>query len=903
LAETFVQQDRRDLAISSLLAALRVDPGNAGVRWRLSELYLDVGDADAAVSHLLAAVEAGASPSASLPLIARARLLGDDLDALFAMELPSSLSPDARAAVLALKARGRVELRQLDQAQTLLRDAAAAAPHSEAVGVARAWLLVAQGRREQAHSKLRQLLEDHPDSPEALGMLADLVRDAGELAQAEYLYTRALAHSASKLHLHFLRAEVRLDLGDLAGAGEDTAVLESAAPDSFAALYPRARLLLAAGQFEQALAVFEAASKLQPSHPGTLLHGGAAAYALGRANLAEDWLLRVFKGHPDNPRARLILGAMRFGQGRYGEAEDLLRPFGDSAGSNPVPKRLLAAALVAQDKAAEAVPLLSELVASRPDNPRAQLDLSVALVLSGAKQRGVAALDGLVARHPDYRPAYEYLIAFYVRERQWTEAGRWAEQFVARYPDDPGARFFQGEVLLEAGRSAEARDAYTQALEIDAAYPDANMRLADLALAAGDTERAAGHFSRILAEDPQNLDGLMGQGRLAAAAGRFDESRARLETAVAAHPHALRPRMALARQLYDRGNPQSAAGVLREGASAAFRRDAPYLRLLAESLLAAGTPQQAADAARELVVLLPDSLQAYGLYARILTVLDDKVALEETLKQMLTIDPAHVPTRLELVRLHIATGRFEVAERLLSPLLADLARPPLADFLYGLILMATDRPGQAVAPLSHAHDRMQSQRTVLALANAEAQAGRLEKAVERQTRWLAEHPQDVEVRVNLAGHLVQAEQVSEALGQYEQALAIKPGHIVALNNLAWYSLETDPQRAIELAGRALEARPESLETAHTLASAQVRAEAWRDAQLTLDRALARYPTDSALLWLSALVLHHKGQAEPALRRLERLLEADLPADERQRATALLGEIEDELRAEQAKVAW
>jgi putative PEP-CTERM system TPR-repeat lipoprotein len=902
-AEETLAAGHAPLAIALVSQAVRAQPDDPAVRRRAAELYFEVGAAHYAETHAARALSLGAGPASVLPVLARAYRAQGRFDKLAAIEIPPAVPPDVTAVVLSIQADGALAQGRMDAAERLLQDASRLAPEAEAVGITRARLLLAAGERGTAETLLQEIRARYPNSADAAAMLADIVRDRGGLREAEALYSAALAQSGFKMPLHFLRGEVRLDLGDLAGAEEDTLALEAAVPDAFAAHYLRGRVMLLKADPAAALAELEAASEARPSHVGALLYGGVAAQVVGRTNLAEDWLRRVVKEAPGNVPANLVLAVIRIDQQRYADAERHLRALPRVMPGNPLPRRLLAAALIAQDKAAEAIPLLSELVVARPDDARSQLDLSVALVLSGAKSRGVAALDGLLARHPDYRPAHEYLIAFHVREQQWADAERWSESLVSRYPGDAQALYLKAEVLRQAGRTDAAVEVLRQVLEIDPGHVDANMRLADVALSAGDAEVAQRHYASILSARPDNLDALLGQARVAAADGRPDDAEAALATSIGAHPGALAPRVLLARKLLGRRDPQRAVAVLQDDAPAAFRSDAAYLQLLAEALLAAGTPQLAADAARELVALRPDRIEAYGLYARILTALDDKIALEETLQQMLTIDPAHVPTRLELVRLQIATGRFEVAERLLSPLLANLDRPPLADLLYGLILTATGRPAQAVASLKHAHDVMSSQRTLLALANAEAQARSLDDAIARQRAWLEEHPADVEVHVNLAGHLVQAEYVSEALAEYERALALNPEHLVALNNLAWYSLEMDPRRATELAAQALDAHPESLEAAHTLVSAQVEGGEWRGAELTLDRALARYPTDTGLLWLSALVLHQKGQAQYALQRLERLLEAELAAPERERARALLVQIEDEVRAEQAKVSW
>ena len=918
-ANSLVQQNHRSAAIAVLMQALRADPDNASVRWRLAQLHYELGAFDFAESHLLRALALGTSPSSVMPLLAKTLLARDDFDKLFDLELPRATSSDARAEVLAQQALGLARLERFDQAQSRIQEALRLAPDSEAVGVGRARVLLERGERDQAEAAFRELIAVYPNSADALGGLADIVRDAGRLDEAEVLYGRALEYSASKVQLHFLRGEVRLDLAMIDGAEEDTVAVEAAVPNTFAAHYLRARLLLLDARHERAMASFEAANTLQPRHFGTLLYGGVAAYTLGRQELAEDWLLRVWREAPGNVTARMLLGAIRFSQRRYVEAEDFLQPLPKAVPKNRAAKRLLAASLVARNKAAEAVAVLADLVALTPDDPRSQLDLSVALILSGSDARGLGKLTGLLDAHPAYRPPYEYLIAYHVREGLWDEAERWADAYLRRYPGDMKALFLKGAMHQAAGQIAAATKAFEAILGSQPANAEANVELARLAVASGDFDAARGRYQAILSASPDNLPALLGEAQVAVLQQRVDDGIRLLKQAVAAHPRALQPRMELARLLLrDADRPsesapnaepdsereaergaQAAVAALEDKAPKVFRRDGDYLYLLADALRASGALQLAARQLRELIAMRPRSRQAYALYARVLTELDDKVALEAALTQMLSIDPSDQLARLELVRLHIATERFPTAERLLQPVLADPTRPPLADLLEGLILTATDRAIQAVPSLRRAYTRSPSQRGLMALANAEADAALLDTAVKRQQLWLEQHPDDIEVRVSLGGHLVRAGALDEAIAQYRQVVEMQPDHVVALNNLAWYQMDNDLPESLAFATRALELAPESLGVAHTLVTAQVAAEEWRDADLTLDRALSRYPTDSELLWLSARVLHHKGRRERAMEHLSRILERDPPEDERERATALLTRIEDEQRAEAA----
>lgn len=248
--------------------AVRAAPKVASLRWELAQVYYSNAKFEFAESHLRAALEHGMSPSAAMPLLARSLLANGDLTDLLTMDLTDTLTPSARAQVLAYKSQAAQQINDMEQARNLLAQARIASDDEPAVGVAEARMLIAEGNLRDAEDTLRHLLDRVPSEVDALGSLADLCRDSGRLVEAEQLYGRALAQRPGQINLHFLRAEVRLDLGDAVGAAEDTVAIEVTAPHSFAALYPRARLLLLNREVEEALAAFQAAGELMPTHPG-----------------------------------------------------------------------------------------------------------------------------------------------------------------------------------------------------------------------------------------------------------------------------------------------------------------------------------------------------------------------------------------------------------------------------------------------------------------------------------------------------------------------------------------------------------------------------------------------------------------------------------------------------------
>jgi Flp pilus assembly protein TadD len=170
-ASALVQQNQRTEAIAVLMQALRADPDNAALRWRLGQLHYELGAFDFAESHLIRALALGTSPSSVMPLLAKILLARDDFNKLFELELPAATSSDARAEVLAQQALGLARLERFDQAQSRMQEALRLAPDSEAVGVGRARLLLEQGERDPGRGRVSGTDRDLSQQRRRLGWI------------------------------------------------------------------------------------------------------------------------------------------------------------------------------------------------------------------------------------------------------------------------------------------------------------------------------------------------------------------------------------------------------------------------------------------------------------------------------------------------------------------------------------------------------------------------------------------------------------------------------------------------------------------------------------------------------------------------------------------------------------
>src|SRR5215471_8795181 len=74
------------------------------------------------------------------------------------------------------------------------------------------------GRADQAERLCREILSAYPDQIAALNFLALLVRDRGDLAEAEVLFRRGIELAPGEANLHNNFGNLQRKLGDLAGA-------------------------------------------------------------------------------------------------------------------------------------------------------------------------------------------------------------------------------------------------------------------------------------------------------------------------------------------------------------------------------------------------------------------------------------------------------------------------------------------------------------------------------------------------------------------------------------------------------------------------------------------------------------------------------------------------------------
>jgi tetratricopeptide (TPR) repeat protein len=262
-----------------------------------------------------------------------------------------------------------------------------------------------------------------------------------------------------------------------------------------------AKTKLAAGRADEAIALAEAAG------PGldARLTLARALVADGQSARARNELLQLEAGHATSPEPAILLGSLELGGGDIKQA-----------------RAHATKALAIAPNAADALLLAARTALASEDQAAAEPYLTRAIAADPASFDGHAMLADLYMSRGDVERARTTL-----------------DQFAKRQPESARVRTALGIVLEEAGRPADARAQYEDALTLDPREPIASNNLARLyAENQATTDRAIELARTAVAQLPHDADVHDTLGWAAFKARRLSLAASELERAVALNPRA-----------------------------------------------------------------------------------------------------------------------------------------------------------------------------------------------------------------------------------------------------------------------------------------------------------------------------------------------------------------------------
>jgi len=869
-AEGHIATGDHRAAFVELKNALQKAPDLQKARLLLAEVTLWLGDPAAAAVEL-ERVPGGDDARRTELAIRIDVALGRYAQALERLESERSLEPAVHAY---LRARALQGNKQFDLAVEAFDAAIAARPDFIGARIGRVECLAARGSRETAKEESRRLIEQYPDSAEALLAYATLTatRDpAGALAsleRASELAPRQL-DVRKQTELLSLMLELQLVRNELEAARTTAERMARLLPGSPIALLASSRVALAKGDYTSATTELRRVVKAAPEFAQARFLLGVALAATGNLEQASTELTQAVRVAPELAEARQFLAQVRM---RLDDPDGALRVLVPALESNQGSTRLnvLFDAAVAQAGLDTAtIALLEEQLIRNPDNEALATQLAASYLHAGEPERALKMLDGRQAQGFESRREAVRLQAL-LATRGREAATRHALNIVEKFPNEPSAVILTASFLAHTGDLDGARRHLAQAVREDRPVPELSLALARIHVIAGRADEARRVLGQLLETDPTQERARIALAELELAAGNKARAREHLKHAIEAAKASVPARLLAIRLALDSNDVDAAQGELEEGLAAganAFELNAGA----GSAFLRHGRYHQAIAAFQQALAVDRSAVSLWFALGRAQMALAQYTAARDAFETARELRPGWLPAEGALAFLELQLGERDAALRRVEALKAERPDDAAVFALEGQI-HASLREFRAAAS---AYDAAAA-RELTALIAVNAYQARLASDLPNPTeyleKWLEQNPGDLSVRSVLADAYTRLGNRQKAIAQYEILVDKHPKHAAWLNNLAWLYFEEQDDRALPLARRASDLAPDSAAVSDTLGWILVESGRTKEGLSVLSRAAAHAGNNPEILYHYAVALLRSGDSDQGRLQMQRLLE-------------------------------
>lgn len=489
------------------IAALPATDVSLPVRFALADLHRRSGRFDAAVAVLRESETAMSQPADRDQVrvqLARIELSRNNLDEVKRL-VDEVLERDGNNAdALAIRASLEIDDYRPEDAILTLRRALNADPQNAQLMLLEARAHERNGNPTLARERLASATRASNFDPDIAMRYVSFLRGLNEVAAAETVAEEAARRHPTNSTLLTALAEMRIVLGDLAGAEAVVAQLR-ALEDGVSADRIAAATLLQRGQVEEGIDILEQLVVGPESRQDALAALVVSYIQSNQRPRAVELLERLIGENPANVSARVLRAELHLLEGETAAAEQQLRDAVEAAPDNPVGHLVMARFFLQQGNPAEAEAVLRTAGELIPRNEPINLQLAELLERRGAFIEALDVYEQLYAFNPEsiiVSNNYASLLAEFREDdpESVAKATRIARRL--RGSRIPHFQDTYGWIAFLAGNTAEALPVLTEAAGALPTNPLVRYHFGRVLAATDDMERARAELEAALAIDP-----------------------------------------------------------------------------------------------------------------------------------------------------------------------------------------------------------------------------------------------------------------------------------------------------------------------------------------------------------------------------------------------------------------
>ena len=360
--------------------------------------------------------------------------------------------------------------------------------------------LLESGDYAGADEKIRRLLADFPEIPQALnvaGIIADL---RGQAERSIAYFERAVSLRDDFIDARSNLARLYAKTDHLPEARRQFERVLHWNPVHLPSLKGLASLLYDVGDIEAALENTVRALGQAPEDPELLLHLAKTQFKLGReaeAAVTTRRLRRLFALDGEGLHA---LGLMLLDSGRYSGAVTILREAAERQGRDPEIVSSMGIGYGLARKVNQAIDSFQESIRMRPQDPQGYLHLALAYGMQGRFDEAAAELRKVLSLDPDSNDAAHHLGVSLYKQGLETEAKPYFEQVRRREPDRVETLYYQALIRFQEGDYASSLSLLSRVLILQEDHISAHYKAAQVNAKLGrrtEAQRLLREFKRL----------------------------------------------------------------------------------------------------------------------------------------------------------------------------------------------------------------------------------------------------------------------------------------------------------------------------------------------------------------------------------------------------------------------
>ncbi|NHN36740.1 PEP-CTERM system TPR-repeat protein PrsT [Pseudomaricurvus alcaniphilus] len=625
-------------------------------------------------------------------------------------------------------------------------------------------------------------------------------------------------------------------------------------------------------------------------HAMPTIMGAISAIKTGEPQRARTYLEAYHKHDSSNVQSGAMLAGLLLEDGEATAALNVLKPLLSQAPDNPELLDLNARVLNKLGWYKQAVSELQTLLKSDQGNLDVEARIARNRIMAGEVDQGIADMERVLSRDDTRVEDTFFLITTYLKKGNYARAITLSEKLIELAPGQPEFLNVLGRSYMYNGNLERAHKIIRGAANEHPDFLPVLISLAEIETAQGNLQQARDRLRSLANAYPESGEVMLQGARVERLLKNPESARKLAENAVSSNRNWVEPRKFLVYLLLEMNERAEAERFARESAS--IIPDSEELKFqLAQVLVAVGKPDQArniyklmsrgADTDHELLYRIAQRQTQLGVFSD----------ASNSLFRAVRIKPDSLEYHQAFIQTELNQENYQQALELAIKLGQDFPESSAPYVLRAAAYSGLGQKRDAATQMEGARQIKPDDRDLL-LGHYRAleSLGELDQAEKVLADWLEKSPQDQAVKLAYTDLMIARKRWPEAEKLLGIMIEKQPDNPFLLNNLAFVLHEMGRPEAVDIARKAQRLAPTVPHINDTLGWILVGNAQAEESLLYLREAVARQSDSPVLRYHLAVALHHLGRNSEAVKHLTLALREDGEFEGRQAAGRLLDEI-------------